>query len=923
MFKRTKISVGALLALSSAMPLVAQAQDSPQRVEITGSAIKRIASETALPVQTVTAEEIKRSGVTSVSELIGLLSANQGAVVESTAVGGGGAGYVATSIHNLGDTRTLVLLNGRRLAGFGGQTVTGAASGVDLSSLPLAAIERVEFLTDGASALYGSDAIGGVVNFITKRQSTEGDVSLGYSAPSGGAKETRFSITKGFGDYATSGFNFTGTFAHEQRTPLAATERDFAKTGLYTTVENGTTYRATQTSSRGVPASWWTIDADGNRVGPRHNAYLTANGNCPPNHLASGGACRYDYTTQLEIYPERTRDSLLGTFDFRLSADHNLFVDFLYGTSTVTSRIAPPPADLVIKPTDSLYPAAAVGSGLNVFAPWRAYDFGKRVTEDKNDALHLVVGLEGVLAGWDYNTSYTHSESKNTETLLGGYTLGVATKRALASGVLDPFAEPGGQSAAGQAALDGIKLRGYWNGGKSKLDVANLRASRALFDLPGGAMQLALGANIQHESIEANPGTVLSGQAKDPISGEQEFRFGDSVITPAYSAGRSVVGLFAEANLPLAKGLEATLSGRIDRYSDVGTAATFKAAARWQPTTGLLFRGSVGSGFKAPTVPQVAASRQDNGVTSGNYDCPFTAAQLAAVGAGVVCPPSGTQYQVFAEGNKDLKPEKSRQFSLGFVAEPISGVSVGADLWQVKLIDQISQLDESVTLDPANTAKYMAQGLYVPYKDPSSGLTFVAYNAKNLNLGDQIERGVDMNAKFQWRGQGYKALVNLGATYMLKDEYQLEKGGPFLTSLGANANGLVTFRWQAKLDLSLETGNLTNSLAAYYKSGYHDQVLTSDNNPSGVQVLNADGSIKTTIFDFSRDVSSYVRVDYQVNYRATKQFTVVLGALNIFDAAPPTSFTVSGLNKGQPVGYDPRFYDPRGRTLYVNARYSF
>ncbi len=188
MFKRTKVCSATLLALGGSLTLGSApvfGQQQLERVEITGSSIRRIDAESALPVQVLKRADIERTGASTVVDLLQRLPAIQGSFGESGGVGGTG-GFSSVSIHNVGDTRTLVLLNGHRLAMWGGQLLTGFGAGIDLNTLPISAIERIEILTDGASALYGSDAIAGVVNFITKRNVDEGDVTLGYSAPRGG-----------------------------------------------------------------------------------------------------------------------------------------------------------------------------------------------------------------------------------------------------------------------------------------------------------------------------------------------------------------------------------------------------------------------------------------------------------------------------------------------------------------------------------------------------------------------------------------------------------------------------------------------------------------------------------------------------------------------------------------------------------------
>ncbi|HEY6134260.1 MAG TPA: TonB-dependent receptor plug domain-containing protein, partial [Rubrivivax sp.] len=210
MFKKTKVCAGLAMAFGSglfvaATPVIAQ----DQRIEITGSAIKRADTEGALPVQIIRQEDIKRSGVTSVSELIQRLPAMAGATTEAAGVGGGGSGFSGASIHNIGEERTLVLLNGRRLAQFGGQTLTGFGAAIDLNTLPLSSIDRVEVLTDGASALYGSDAIAGVVNIILRKNFEGAKISANYREADGFRDlRTRNVIgIVGFGDLDKDGYN--------------------------------------------------------------------------------------------------------------------------------------------------------------------------------------------------------------------------------------------------------------------------------------------------------------------------------------------------------------------------------------------------------------------------------------------------------------------------------------------------------------------------------------------------------------------------------------------------------------------------------------------------------------------------------------------------------------------------------------------
>lgn len=212
----------------------AQARSAPesiQRVEITGSSLKRVDAETALPVQVMTKAEISRTGATSTQELLTSISAlsSSGSTQNSTGAGSSTYGMSSISLRGLGDERTLVLVNGRRLAAFAG----GGGAAVNVNVIPLAAIERVEVLKDGASGVYGSDAVAGVVNFILSKSFKGVEVTAGYGSPteSGGGKNSKASITGGIGDLSTDGYSVVLSASYEKEKLLKATDRSYSATG--------------------------------------------------------------------------------------------------------------------------------------------------------------------------------------------------------------------------------------------------------------------------------------------------------------------------------------------------------------------------------------------------------------------------------------------------------------------------------------------------------------------------------------------------------------------------------------------------------------------------------------------------------------------------------------------------------------------
>jgi iron complex outermembrane receptor protein len=917
MFKLAQIPQAAVLVASGlglaglAMPAFAQRQAAaePQRVEVTGSAIRRIQTEGALPVQTITRAEIERSGATSVADLIQSLPSMQGFTNEGASVGGGGNGFSGASLHNLGETRTLVLLNGRRLANFAGQVLTGALAGIDLNTIPISAIERIEILADGASALYGADAIGGVVNFITKSNARGVELNVGGSEPSKGGREARASASFGFGDYGKDGFNVLAAANVEKRSKLASVDREFAKTGVINFKLDGQDVSFFNGSPRGIPAN--ITHTGGYLVSP----FFAATGACPAGHVPlqegpGGTACYYDYVQQLEILPERERAAFMLQGALALGKNHRLFTELLLSRTENTNRIAPPPGEVLIGPSSPFWSFVLQGDPAatgDTVVPYRVADVGKRTQIDVTKAEHFVLGLEGVFAGWDYNTSITRSVNRQASDLGGGYVEITKFFDALDSGLVNPFVEPGNQSPAAIAALRDARILGFWEGGKSSLTLGQLRVSRELMAMAGGQLGLGLGLSFGNEKFQKLASPLAQG-----IGGS---RFGDSAAIVPYGADRNFKGAFAEVIAPVTKGLELSAALRYDDYSDFGDATTAKGSFRFQPMDSLLFRGSVGTGFKAPTVPQVNATRQEFGVTSGNYTCnnnnPADPLRVIATSLGAVCPTGNVQYNVFAGGNRNLKAEESTQWTLGMVFEPTPAMSVGVDLWQVKIKNSIGQLDEATIFgDPARWAS-----LFTTYTDPGTGQVLLAMLSGNANLGNVLQRGLDLNATLRVPTGFGRWTSQLGLTYMLKDEYQLEVGGPYSTSMARfGPDGNVTFRWQGKWVNTLTMKNWEHTLTANFKSGYKDQAYSA----ADFAVFDP---ITFTPFAYNGRVKDHLTFDWQTRWNVNKMFTLTAGVLNVLDKDPPRSLKSAG--GGQMIGYDDRYYDPRGRTFYGNVQVKF
>ena len=926
------ITAGAIQVVCGVPQVIAQnapnAAEDAQELEtviVTGSAIRRVEGETALPVQILDDEMIAKTGAQSVVDLLQKLPTMQGATGEAASIGASTFGFSGVSVHNIGETRTLVLLNGRRLAQFGGQTLTGFAAAIDLNSIPISAIQQVEILTDGASAIYGSDAVAGVVNFITKDKVQGFEITGGYYAPQDGAEQPSFAISGGFGDYEADGYNVFLTVAGDKRSELKSQDRDYADSAIVNFKHGGERWTFFNGSSRAIP---------GNAFNPVTeafvNPYLLTEGECPPNSAlldASIPACYFDYVTYIQLYPERERRSATGSLNFKLGEDHNLYVDALYSKAEQTSKIAPVPGEVTVAAGTDLYNTYLAplrdpdgnpyfDGTTDALVSYRVTDLGYRQSEDEAEFYQFAAGLEGAIFGWDYNFGLTQSES-DVKGSISGYPGAIAFGNALDAGLINPFVLPGEQTPEGQAALDAINFKGYWDGGTSRLQSAELRGSRDLFEMNGNPFQFAAGLSFITEEFQSKPSQFAQANLDDPVAGTPaaggpgtgDQRFGDAAATIPYSADRDVLGVFMEAVAKPVDWLELTGAVRYDDYSDVGDTTNYKVGFKITPIDQFLIRGSFGTGFHAPTVPQLNASPQNYGVTANAYDCiPELAAIAASLNA--VCRPDNTQYDVIAGGNPNLVPEESEQATFGFIWEPSSSFSLGADYWWISITDAFGQVPETEAF--GNPAQYA--DAWTTSRDVGTGVTYIAYNQSNVNTGKEFYSGVDFNVIGRMETGIGQLSSQLVTTYMLRNELQLLPDGPYYSNIADYSTELdtVTFRWAGRLLTSLDIGNWSHTLTLNYQTGYDDILTTVDG-------IDDEGNLNGETADVRLDVSDYLTADWQTRWQATDAIDLTVGVLNIFDEDPPLSLTASNF----PIGYDARYYDPRGMTLFGRVSFKF
>ncbi|MEJ2089237.1 MAG: TonB-dependent receptor plug domain-containing protein, partial [Gammaproteobacteria bacterium] len=346
---RKKLALAALAALVVSLPLgAAQAQDEPmiEEIIVTGSAIARPDLDNALPVQVFNEVDIFQTGVTNTPDLIAKMPAMQNPYTDSDSVGGGGGGIRTANLRGIGDQYTLSLVNGRRIA------PADSGSTIDISNIPVAMLDRVELLTDGASALYGSDAIAGVVNFVMKEEVDKTTIALRGDQPEHkGGENWNFDLVSGFGSVDADGYGVVFSYSHDEQKQLASADRGFAETGFVHFTDGGQSYYFQNSSTNAIPANAYLRDDNGELLA--FNPYFARTGSCAEHNTPQDQICGFDYTSTLEVLPEHERDSIYVNGTWQATDQLKLFGNVFWSDFTMITRIAPYPTGQFPLPIDS------------------------------------------------------------------------------------------------------------------------------------------------------------------------------------------------------------------------------------------------------------------------------------------------------------------------------------------------------------------------------------------------------------------------------------------------------------------------------------------------------------------------------------------------------------------------------------------
>jgi iron complex outermembrane receptor protein len=897
-------SVVAALALMAQQAYAQEQEQKMHRVEITGSSIKRIDSETALPVQMITREEIDKMGVTTAAELVKNISANTAPLTDGPSISDGTSGQRGmngANMRGIGVSSTLILLNGRRLANFASP---GDNAGVDLNNIPAGAIQRVEVLKDGASAIYGTDAIGGVINFITRKDYTGIELAASLAGTQhGGAGKKTASISAGTGNLDTDRFNVFGVLDVQQLGALRSGQRSFIKER-----ELATTLPA-QMSSNTYPANVDISSAQRNALiaagllpaGSTVSRVNPSAPNCNPPatvYAAKGpggvAGCSYDYMEDTEIYPDSRKIGFIGRATFQLNPDNQLFAELVQTQAKTKYVLSPNPVRIRNLPVSILpaaYRTALSGAGLPATfggIRYRMKEAGNRSNEVTSTGQRLVLGATGLLAGWDYDAALSRAENRAVDKYVNGYVLYDQFDAAVRNGTINPF---GPSPQAGLDLLNKIRISDEARKAKGVSTSLDGKMSRGLMAMKGGDLAIAFGGELRHEHQLFTPSELLKS---NNIAGDRDSTIpaGSPIDVETADDTRKVASVFTELVAPFTKELEMQFALRFDHYSEVGNSTNPKIGLRWQPSQALLLRASAGTGFRAPSLSDLKRPTIF-GTTAGILTDPQCVQQEGSIDT------CTDQWGVERRSNPNLKPEKSRQFTLGVVFEPVKHTSLSVDYWNIEKKDVISTLGEQVIIENPQTYN----GTYIQ-RDEDGFIENILLMKENQ--GRLKTSGLDIGADWKTeRGAWGRFGISLSGTLVLHYDRQFGPDEPYRSNLGVFLNDQVIQKWRHRVDFEWDNGPVTLTLANQYSTSYTDQNTTYD-------------PFTDTLLP-PNHVKSYSLWDLTGSWAISKNLKLRAGVLNLFDKDPPFSNQAWFFL----AGYDPSYTDPRGRSGFVSANYSF
>jgi iron complex outermembrane recepter protein len=971
---KTKHHLLALAAMSLFQPAFAQdpGAPAPQRIEVTGSLIKRLDRATPSVVQRISREDIQRSGGT-VEELLRANGAVDTGSIGDAAASGFVGGLSTISLRGFGSQSTLVLINGRRLAPVAAVDINfGRGSLISVNTIPKGAIDSIEIVKDGASALYGSDAMAGVVNYILRKDYQGAEGSVSYSANDQGVGgNTTAGVTFGFGNIDSQRFNVFGGLEISRRDSVMFSDlQDRGNQAAHNAFLNatGALSRFTPDSSASLYGNYYRLPAsltgsttlDGRSVANNNLAgvnYLGTLAGCPsertvgqgvptrPDGFAANtaslrtGQCRFNLDNADEAIAEQDRINATVRGTFALSSNITAFADLMFSQTktnetrvptTLTTTLATtgnrvattwPKLDGTFLRQDTIIlPVGHPDNPTNGTATAQPvqviYRFEDLPLGDINTlkSTRFTAGLVGTLGDWDFDTALVYSRQDNTREQEGRLRSSLLNA-SIASGTyrFGRINTPEAQASVSSTAV---------NEGESTITSVDVRASRSLFKMAGGQAAVAVGVEARRETLSAVP---------DATYGTGDYI---GLVANGASGDRNVFAAFAELGLPVLPSLELQAALRAEKYSDFGNSTTGKLGFKWTPMKGMLvFRGTAATGFRAPSISQISDSfvlsfnnfqerrvidplRCDpatftttGGLVNVLRDC--NVLNFTAVPAGTGTP--GNMPTVVS-ANRNLKAETSRSFTLGLLFEPFKEVDLALDAWYFERNDEI-RVQRGVDVLDAN-----APGTVIRDPNPATWLPGVANSGPIILLTRAYGNykwtrtaGIDydLNMRLPATDLG-KFSVKLSGTYTRRYDRLVLEGAAIERLVGTSTIDIP--RTRASITLNWDGGDAWSS---FLRANHSDPISTT----ASAACLNAASPTVTQRLRREAGVCKVGRdrtLDFGLTYTGVKNLALSGTVLNLTN-----DYKRSDGFPGAFTYWDPGLQGHLGRRFSLSANYQF
>lgn len=841
-----------------------------ERMVVTGSRIRRTDAETASPVTVVTRETIEQTGATSIAKILQELPAMVGGV-QNTNISNGNDDRSTLRLRGLPESNTLILLNGRRLVQHGFPGGVDAESSVDLNTIPLQVVERIEVLKDGSSAVYGSDAVAGVVNIITRKDFT------GFEVPLYFGQTTR-------GDMATQNYSFVYGTEHDRGNIMISA--NYYEHGVIWSRDRAISANA---DARGLGGADERSSAppNGRFTVPGVGTYTydpSLGDGSSLDHFVPYDFNQHGYNFSQEtpavIPQERANIFFQGNWD--LSDNVNFFVEAQYVNIKTENALAPTP---IFTAFESVPVTISAENRYNPFgvditdARRRMLELGNRVANYEGDNYRFLGGVEGEFGeGWNWETNFLWHRDKRSNYQTGAMVLSRVQMALGPDDVCqaDPNCVPlnlfGGPGSITPEMINYVSTVGQFSGSSSLKSLSG-NVTGNLGWLQGGPIGLAVGAEYREEVGEDNPDSLTS----------QGNTIGFSNFEPTYGE-RDITEFYAEVNLPFLSGkrgielLELNVAARHSDYSDFGTTTNPKFSLRYQPIKRLMLRATMSEAFKAPTIGQLFSGESESHPTLSD---PLQPAEDERV-----------QFLTVKGGNAALKAEESDVFTFGLVSEPFENFSFTLDYYDIDQTNVVEANAQFILDENART------GLFADRVIRDERGFLVRLIATPINVGRREVRGYDWS--FNYR----RPETNSG-------NWNFTLAGSYVDDWMQQTDPTVDFVQRA----GTFDGNDGPGSIPRVRGRFITNWRMNGLNLSGT--VNYVGDYDESDNGINRTVEAWTTIDLQGTYNWNRGLAVTLGVDNLTDEDPP--FSVESFNDN----YDGSIHNLYGAFWYMRVTQRF